>query len=209
MAFGAIQVTAYSLLDAPAGYFWYFAPGNMALDMAIVLGVFTLWKSLIGYLETNKALNISEAVQAAALSVIVLAGVTKLAAAPYTRLKPYRLGSEYRAAGEWIERNTPGDYVVSATEIGYIGYFSKRRIRDIHGLIHPEALPSLKKEEWDWWFTSNPPQVIVMHAPPWKGEPADQPGWHAQSLKQFRDHYRRAISFRQVEVYLRQSTISD
>ncbi|MBN2105970.1 MAG: hypothetical protein JW832_00980 [Deltaproteobacteria bacterium] len=209
MAFGAIQVAAYSLLDAPVGYFWYLAPGNMALDIAIVLGAFTLGQSIFGLFEANKALHVSAVIRAAFISVMVLVYMTKFAAAPFSRLKPYRLGSEYRAAGEWIEQNTPGDFVVAATEIGYIGYFSKRRIRDIHGLLHPEALPSLQKEEWDWWFKSNPPQVIVMHSPPWKGEPSGLPDWQSHSLQQFRDQYRRIISFRQVAVYQRQSTISD
>ena len=209
MAFGALQVTAYSLMDAPVGYFWYFAPGNMTLDMAIVLGAFRLWDAIIGYAEAKKVLNLSESERTAFIAVMVLIGMTRLATAPLTLVKPFRLGSEYTAAGKWIDQNTPNDHVVAATEIGYIGYYSRRQIRDIHGLIHPEALGSLKNEEWDWWFKSDPPQVIVMHNPPWNGEPLDGIPWQAQSLQDFNDQYRRMISFGEVEVYQWQANIAN
>jgi hypothetical protein len=201
--FGAVQVAAYSTLKAPVGYFWYLAPGNLALDMAIALGAFTMCRSIVGFARTGKAQNAEEPVVAAALAAVVFVVMLTFPAAPFTRPGPYRMGSQYRAAGLWIERMTPAGHAVAAAEIGYIGYFSKRPIRDIHGLIHPEALEHLRRGDWGWWFTSDPPPVIVLHNPPFKGELAEGRGWADQSMREFRDRYRRVKSFGNIDVYLR------
>jgi hypothetical protein len=67
----------------------------------------------------------------------------------------------YESAGEWIKNNSaPGD-VVMAPEIGYIGYFSERRIFDVMGLVTPEAAGEVGKLWiWDWALRKNPEYVV-------------------------------------------------
>lgn len=200
MAFSFAQVAAYSIKGAPAGYFWYLAPGNMAMDSLVALGAFFLFGKVVDYAVRRP---IPEYVRKGLICSLVIMAMSKLGAAPMTFVKSYRLGYEYREAGDWIREHTLATDVVAATEIGYIGYFSKREIRDIHGLIHPQALPFLKREEWDWWLKINPPQVIVTHTPEWDGEPSEHAGWSADTLADFRTRYVKVAKFGQVNVYRR------
>lgn len=195
LAFGLVQVAAYSLMGAPVGYFWYLAPGNLALDLAAVAGAFWLAQQALA------RVGASGPRWSWLPSVAVMVGMLRLAMTPFVPVTDYRLGAEYAAAGRWIDQNTRPDEVVAATEIGYLGYFSKREIRDIHGLIHPESLPHLKKEEWDWWFVHKPPSVVVVHTPAWSGEPSIKMGWQPDNFQQFQARYAKAASFGQIEVY--------
>ncbi len=43
--------------------------------------------------------------------------------------------------GLWLAQNTPPDSLVSAEPIGYIGYYSRRRILDEVGLVSPGVIP--------------------------------------------------------------------
>jgi hypothetical protein len=47
--------------------------------------------------------------------------------------------------GLWLARNTPADAVVSAEPIGYIGYYSHRRILDEVGLVSPKVIPFTRR----------------------------------------------------------------
>ncbi len=49
--------------------------------------------------------------------------------------------------GEWLRDNTPEDALVAVSEIGVIGYFSKRRILDMNCLITPELKPYKREED--------------------------------------------------------------
>jgi hypothetical protein len=55
-----------------------------------------------------------------------------------------------QAIGEWLGRNTPDDAVVAAEPIGYIGYYSRRRILDLVGLVSPAMIPINRLG--DGWF---------------------------------------------------------
>jgi hypothetical protein len=45
----------------------------------------------------------------------------------------------YRAAGEWLEANTPENAWVGVLEAGAIGYYAQRPMVDFAGLIQPEV----------------------------------------------------------------------
>lgn len=67
----------------------------------------------------------------------------------------------YEFAGQWIKDNSSPMDVVMAPEIGYIGYFSERRIFDVMGLITPEAAKEVGKLwVWDWAERKNPEYVV-------------------------------------------------
>jgi len=55
------------------------------------------------------------------------------------------INTEMVQAAIWIDENTPGDAIIAAHDIGALGYFGKRDIRDLAGLISPEVVPFL----WD------------------------------------------------------------
>jgi hypothetical protein len=53
--------------------------------------------------------------------------------------------------GRWLARNTPPDALVSLEPIGYIGYYSRRRILDEVGLVTPGVIPFTRRGAG--WFT--------------------------------------------------------
>lgn len=55
-----------------------------------------------------------------------------------------------RAIGLWLRQNTPPGATVALEPIGYIGYYSRRRILDEVGLVSPQVIPILRAG--DGWF---------------------------------------------------------
>jgi hypothetical protein len=45
------------------------------------------------------------------------------------------------ALGHWVSRHTPPSSVLAVNDIGAIGFFSRRRILDLMGLVTPDILP--------------------------------------------------------------------
>ena len=205
IAFGALQVAGYSVAGAPIGYEWYFAPGILSLNIALMLG---LW-------ETGSQIHLRHARAKAAgctspqfstrpyavalgFGLAILTGVLG-ADPPRIPFSTYRLAAQYRNAAKWIAKNTSAASRVAATEIGYLGYFSGRPIVDIHGLIHKEYLESVRGGP-DWWFRQYTPEVIVRHRPAWDGEPTLD--WPEDSRTRFEQNYQLQQTFGSVEVYV-------
>ncbi len=55
------------------------------------------------------------------------------------------INSEMVEVAEWVNKNTPDDAIIAAHDIGALGYFGDRQIRDLAGLISPEVITFL----WD------------------------------------------------------------
>jgi hypothetical protein len=49
--------------------------------------------------------------------------------------------------GRWFARHTPANALIATPEIGAIGYFSHRSVLDLSGLVTPEMVPKLEREE--------------------------------------------------------------
>jgi hypothetical protein len=47
--------------------------------------------------------------------------------------------------GRWFDLNTQPDAVVAAPDIGALGYYGRRRVVDLAGLVTPEMVPILRK----------------------------------------------------------------
>jgi hypothetical protein len=45
----------------------------------------------------------------------------------------------------WISENTPESSIIAAHDVGALGYFGKRKVRDLAGLVLPDVIPFL----WD------------------------------------------------------------
>lgn len=56
------------------------------------------------------------------------------------------INTEMVTTAKWIEANTETDALIGAHDIGALGYFSKRRILDMAGLVSPEVIPFLRNE---------------------------------------------------------------
>ncbi len=47
--------------------------------------------------------------------------------------------------GKWFEAHTPADAVIAAPDIGALGYFGRRRVVDLAGLVTPAMVPVLRR----------------------------------------------------------------
>jgi hypothetical protein len=45
-----------------------------------------------------------------------------------------------RMVGEWVRANSPRNSTLAVKDIGYIGYYSQRKIMDLAGLVSPECI---------------------------------------------------------------------
>lgn len=70
--------------------------------------------------------------------------------------------------GDWLRINTAEDALVAVSEIGVIGYFSKRRILDMNCLITPELKPYKRVEDGTMKFLvmKKPDYVIFTDSRP-------------------------------------------
>ncbi len=54
--------------------------------------------------------------------------------------------NELVASARWIEANTSPDALIAAHDIGAMGYFTRRPLLDLAGLISPEVIPIIRDE---------------------------------------------------------------
>jgi hypothetical protein len=59
-----------------------------------------------------------------------------------------QLTATNRAVGEWVRLHTPANSVLAVKDIGYIGYYSQRKILDLAGLVSPECIPFRAKGDF-------------------------------------------------------------
>jgi hypothetical protein len=46
----------------------------------------------------------------------------------------------------WLDANTPPDAVIAVHDIGAVGYFTRRPLLDLAGLVSPEVVPFIRDE---------------------------------------------------------------
>jgi arabinofuranosyltransferase len=63
----------------------------------------------------------------------------------------------------WIKQNTSESSIISAHDIGAIGYFSDRKLIDLAGLIQPEVIPFIRDETKirEYLFQQNADYLVI------------------------------------------------
>jgi hypothetical protein len=80
------------------------------------------------------------------------------------------INGEMVIVAKWLDRNTPPDAIIAAHDIGAIGYFTRRPILDLAGLISPEVIPFIRDEtKLGEWMQAKSAQYFVTF-----------PGWYPQ-----------------------------
>jgi 4-amino-4-deoxy-L-arabinose transferase-like glycosyltransferase len=128
----AVVHTVFFLFARPP--FWlghYFAPSAMPIVVLSGVGAAVV----VGWLLKSP---VRGAAAAAALGIVVFAVVfpKSLTTARWNRTVVNRV---FRPLAEWVGRETPPDAVVHASDIGYLGYYSRRRIMDAAALVTPDV----------------------------------------------------------------------
>ncbi len=85
------------------------------------------------------------------------------------------IDGEMVAVAQWLDRNTPPDALIAAHDIGAIGYFTRRPILDLAGLISPEVIPFIRDEaKLGEWIRAKGAQYLVTF-PKWYPQLSSSP----------------------------------
>jgi hypothetical protein len=132
---------AYLILPRTLLFTWYFPLLLLPAYALAALGL-AAWQRR---LESRPlVLHGAVAVAAAGALVWLVTGT-----ATVTRIQ-HAETSVRRALGLWLREHTPEDARVALEPIGYIGYYSQRRVLDAVGLVSPEMIPL--NRQGDGWF---------------------------------------------------------
>jgi hypothetical protein len=93
--------------------------------------------------------------------------------------------SEMVTAAKWIASNTEQDALIAAHDIGALGFYGKRQILDLAGLISPEVIPIIRDEQGLEAF------LVIRQA----DYLMTFPGWYPQLTQDRKQVYSTAGSF--------------
>ncbi len=83
------------------------------------------------------------------------------------------INGEMVTVANWLAANTPPDAVIAAHDIGAIGYFARRPLLDLAGLISPDVIPFIRDEaRLLAWLRVQGAQYLVTF-----------PGWYPQLVQ--------------------------
>jgi len=102
------------------------------------------WLGGAGDAERRRAIRWSTAV--AALALIQNLGVHRFAVMPQVTSFTAGLERSLIPWGTWFSSHAPVDASIATPDIGAIGYFSRRRVLDLGGLVTPPMIPLLERE---------------------------------------------------------------
>jgi len=113
------------------------------------MAIFMVW-GLVGLLQAIRGIDRDKAAYSIARAWPVAAGIV-LAAFWLMGARAYAydvavIESEMVDTAHWLAGNTPPDSVIAAHDIGALGFFGKRQILDLAGLISPEVIPFIRDE---------------------------------------------------------------
>jgi hypothetical protein len=119
---------------------WYLAPLNLPLTLLAALGCLATQEAVRSHLSGARRDEAATAVGSLLiLSLLIPAIRSTEAAYRAARQNSRDVASSTQALGTWLSANAGPSAVVCAGDIGYIGYYSRRRILDYVGLVSPEV----------------------------------------------------------------------
>lgn len=68
----------------------------------------------------------------------------------------------YRPVGEWLAANTPVTATVGVTEVGIMGYYSRRPMLDFLGLLDADVSEALSRRDMAWGVYARQPDIIAL-----------------------------------------------
>jgi hypothetical protein len=158
VAYGGALALAYTLLRIPFA-FWYVGPPAAVLFLGAGFAVFGAAR-----FAARKAGNWSAAgvLLAALLAVGLPLAQARIAWLRWGDAGDWRRAA-YTEAGRWLAKNTPPDADVAFDEVGYVGFYSQRRILDLIGLVSPSSIPYTAAGDRLGAFLARPTRYVLLH----------------------------------------------
>jgi hypothetical protein len=147
---GALQAGVYLALGV-ASYAWYYAPLVPGGAVIAALGAETVARRLG---RPRLATLVAGPLVVAQLAVLLEAR----AATPEPR------ALAYEAVGRWIAANSRPDERVAVMEVGIMGYYARRPMVDLLGLLRPESIDALRRQDGLWTIADSRADLVVLTA---------------------------------------------
>ena len=150
----AFYFIAYSILGV-SRYFWYYATLVPGFVVLVGFGIVAIcrWVQIVFERQNGIPIDNVHGTDNGDRLNLRLAGFLILFFLVFQvyDLSDARMFSDtrfgiYRAAGEWLQKNTSPEDKVGAMEVGIIGYYARRPMVDFAGLIQPEVAELLTKD---------------------------------------------------------------
>jgi arabinofuranosyltransferase len=185
---------AYTALGVPF-FLWYTVPPAAAVFAGAAWGVGWAVRRASRFgpparLSGQPAGQPAGRLAGAAAGLIAVVGLAALLAAGGRWWRDPGAGDwrlpAYRAAGLWIRDNTPPEAEVALEEIGIVGYFAARPVRDLVGLVTPASLPYAARGDMMGAFLVRPSELVVFHTFTARGgtRPIVARRWFARSYEE-------------------------
>lgn len=189
-AFWMIAMVLFFTFSNSHVFFWYIVPVYPIMLLFVTSVVPIVFEQWLLYRARSLAMPF----------IITIGMVTALCLASLTPFEYYRLNQitlerVHKAIGLYLSRNSLPDDLVAAEDIGYMGYYSGRKILDRDGLISPEVPPYNRSGDYLG--------LILDYSPDWvvAGFPSAISPFHDDST--FLSSYRFAESFESGETKYR------
>ena len=117
-------------------YDWYNVPPIPIIYLLFAMALV----SLVRDLDLRQPWFSSSVTYALAGFVLLYQVKYTLALVPSFRRKAIAVEGTRKEVAVWLAENTPSDSTIATDGIGYIGYYSQRRIVDLAGLVTPYAI---------------------------------------------------------------------
>lgn len=133
----AIWTWGYAISYTFAGgpmHAWYYAPFYAGYLILIFNGIFAL-QDRVALLHRQSSNNLGMVLTM--IIILLLSYRESVMIAEEQR----HLDAVNKATGIWLQQNTPVDADVAIKDIGSIGYYSKRSVLDLAGLVSPQCIP--------------------------------------------------------------------
>lgn len=160
-----VLYTSFYVFSSLPNYHWYYAPYYMFGFFWAGAGVDWLWRR-----GAQLQSRIARGLLGTTLAVGVVLLVAGSATSTWRSLQGIEGVSAYRQIGEWLNDNAPQEATVAAMEIGTVGWYSRRYMIDIVGLVTPANDRLLAQGDLDGWLEASEPDYVVTHLPEWRME---------------------------------------
>ncbi len=144
VVWATLYAIAYALLGAPT-YAWYYAPLLGAGAISAALGLLFLFNFLHLLMTRMRLPAAMPGLLTGLLLVLLIYGQTSSALWSHQGRKSDPRVRIYQTASEWFLTNSDEDASIAALEIGALGYYSRRQMIDLYGLVTPELVPYLSR----------------------------------------------------------------
>jgi len=106
-----------------------------------VYGAGELFRTIAVFLNERKVMNFL-CIAFFAITIIYTASAYIAHKNDYAE-QTHRIAIRNVAAAKWLDKNTPENSIIATHDIGAIGYYTRRKIVDVAGLISPQFTPKL------------------------------------------------------------------